>query len=226
VFRPQGGTARPPWPLVPDELGRAENIDICCHEPDSNDLPIWQNSPGRVQILPAEAELGTALGDAAGTLAQMQRLLQQVKRKGSELEEEVICGNFYSLSMAGPPRKRQVLELQDGPDPGSITAMSCKNSLGNGCLWYQNGDVCGSSASGAACTENLGAASTGHMSMPGIAPSFCAPSSEGDCSSDGVVSAELVRLGELLDKVRRKTMELEATSVPGAFCSHSLRGGG
>lgn len=143
----------------------------------------------------AVAAVTPAAGDdAAATLTRMQTLLRHVKRKASELEDDLMVGDLGDLAIA-PRWERKAARLADEATVAVAADVAGIEPLEGGL----GGDAVPDSAE----TSPLQFASQ-------------------DPAATDAVALAAERLGALLRGVRRKAAELEEDVVAGSFCGLSL----
>jgi len=150
----------------------------------------------------AVAAVTPAAGDdAAATLKRMQTLLRHVKRKASELEDDLMVGDLSGLAIA-PHWERKAARLHDSVRPSEDVAA-------------HGAPEC----SGAESPEGDTAADR----ADGFLSQLVVPdASAADASPAAAAAVAAERLGALLRGVRRKAAELEEDVVAGSFCGLSL----
>jgi len=144
--------------------------------------------------------------DMAATLLRMQTLLKQVKRKASELEDDLISGDLEGLVL-GPRWERKTARLRETAALPGIRGLS-RRSMQHRAVADETTAI----ASGGASSSSDAPVTTYTSSAP---PAHLASSSD-----SGLQAAE--QLGVLLRGVRRKAAELEDDAMAADLHSLSL----
>jgi len=188
-------------------LGLVLRARLCAAEPSSGSLgagqgSAWDGSPvGTDSTIAAVAAVAPPSGaggdDIATTLTRMQTLLRQVKRKASELEDDLMVGELGDLTLA-PRWERKVPRLHESStSPMSLRGADDSGGTGEG--------------GGEAAAEGSSAGDGGTSRLEGPLPPHVLQDAD-----------TTERLGALLRGVRRKAAELEEDVVTGSLCGLSL----
>lgn len=173
--------------------------------------------PGAV-VRESAADMGSERqrDDMAITLLRMQTLLKQVKRKASELEDDLIVGDLEGL-MLGPRWERKAARLRETAALPGIRGLSRRSIQHRAvaeepsALEHMQAGLMESSGGASASSDSP--ATTYYTSST---PSACLAGS----SDSGLQAAE--QLGVLLRGVRRKAAELEDDAMAADLHSLSL----
>jgi len=141
--------------------------------------------------------------DAAATLTRMQTLLRHVKRKASELEDDLMVGDLGDLTITAR-WDRKAARLMDSLRPADEVVAAADIAGAEPLEGGLGGDVVSDCADSPLL--QLAAQDTAAL----------------DAGPTAAAALAAERLGALLRGVRRKAAELEEDVVSGSFCGLSL----